>query len=117
MRFLAPELLDGPEEFRTSKASDVYSLSLVLYSAWAHQAPFAEYPNERSAGSAARAGLRPPFYYGPVDVLEGNLFKEMILQEFWALLNSMWEHKPSERPTIQDVEQRIFSLFGNVASS
>lgn len=116
MRFLAPELLDGPEEFRTSKASDVYSLSLILYSAWAHQAPFSEYPNERSAGNAARSGLRPPYYNGPVDVLQGNLFKEMILQEFWALLNSMWEHEPSERPLIQDVELWMDSLFTNVAS-
>lgn len=117
MRFLAPELLDGPEEFRTSKASDVYSLSLILYCAWAHQAPFAEYANERSAGTAARSGFRPPYYYGPIDVLEGNLLKEIILQEFWALLNSMWEHEPSKRPSIQDVELGMESLFRNVSSS
>lgn len=114
MRFLAPELLDGPEEFKTSRASDVYSLSLVLHSAWAHQAPFTEFPNEKAAGAAARSGLRPPRYLGPIDVLEGLVFGEKILDGLWTLLNNMWEHDPSKRLLIGEIESRLNTLFVNL---
>ena len=54
-RFLAPELLDGPEKFRTSEASDVFSLSMTFYHIWARQRPFAG-SNERLAANAICRG-------------------------------------------------------------
>lgn len=117
MRFLAPELLDGPEQFKTSNASDVYSLSLVLYSAWAHQSPFTEFSNENAAGAAARSGLRPPRYHGPIDVLEGHAFGEKILDGLWTLLIGMWKHDPSERLGIGEIESRLDALFVSLGFS
>lgn len=108
-RFLAPELLDGPEEFRTSKASDVYSLALVLYSACAHSAPFTEYPNERAAGAAARSRIRPA---RPSNDVSGGLIYDVRLRDlFWGVLEEMWAHDASERPSAQDVETRLDALF------
>lgn len=117
MRFLAPELLDGPEEFKTSRASDVYSLSLVLYSAWAHHAPFAEFSNENATAAAARSGVRPLRYLGPIDVLEGFMFGGEMLDGLWMLLNNMWEHDPSKRLLIEEIESKLNTLLVNLGLS
>ena len=59
MRFMAPELLSGHETFRTSEASDVFSLSMVFWNAWTRKLPFAEIANELGAGAVIREGKRP----------------------------------------------------------
>ena len=59
MRFMAPELLSGHETFRTSEASDVFSLSMIFWNAWTRKLPFAEIANELRAGAVIRKGERP----------------------------------------------------------
>ena len=58
-RFLAPELLAGAEKFRTSSASDIFSLSMIFWNAWTRKLPFAELTNELRAEAAIRNGERP----------------------------------------------------------
>ena len=56
---MAPELLDGPEKFRTSPTSDVFSLSMIFWNAWTRKLPFSEITSELGAGAAIRKGKRP----------------------------------------------------------
>lgn len=109
-RFLAPELLDGTEEFRTSEASDVYSLSMVILSAWAHERPFVDYPTEKAAGAAARRGQRPlkPLKH----VLKGVPLNPATMELLWRLLEEMWAQDPRKRPSVQVVEASVDALFG-----
>ena len=58
-RFMAPELLAGAEKFRTSPASDIFSLSMIFWNAWTRKLPFAELTNELKAEAAIRNGERP----------------------------------------------------------
>lgn len=109
MRFLAPELLDGPEYFQTSKESDVYSLSLVFLSTWARKPPFAEHPNERAAGAAVRRGERPQ--RPPDDILKEIACDDVTIDLFWSLLGEMWAHDPSDRPSAHEVESKLDALF------
>ena len=58
-RFLAPELLDGPQEFRTTTSSDVYSLSLTFFSLVTLETPFSHYARDLAAAAASQRGERP----------------------------------------------------------
>lgn len=103
--------------FKTSEASDIYSLALVLFSAWSHNAPFVEYPSEYAAGAAARRGLRPTRPLDSDQVLEEAPFKFMTMQRFWELLEEMWAHAISGRPHALYVEARMNALFGPIRRS
>lgn len=98
--------------FKTSEASDIYSLALVLFSAWSHNTPFAEYPVEYAAAAAARRGLRPTRPSESDHVLKEAPFKFMTMQRFWELLQEMWAHDASRRPRALFVEARMNALFG-----
>lgn len=104
-RFLAPELLDGPEKFRTSGASDVFSLSMTFLSIWARKPPFAHFPNELRAVAAIQRGERPP---RPADV--GGIPSER-MESLWLLIQRMWVHEADCRPTAQVVSLQLEDNF------
>lgn len=104
-RFLAPELLAGPEKFRTSATSDIFSLSMTLLNIWTREAPFVKL-NERKAEAAIRKGLRP---HKPT--MHTDLSPEME-QDLWLLLVDMWVHEPQCRPSSEDIEKRLETVFG-----
>ena len=88
LRYLAPELAFGPESFRTTVKSDVYSLAMTFFHLSTLCAPFNKL-NEWAAADAARRRQRPEkrdprFLAGSFDVL-------------WGLLKSMWAHDESAR--------------------
>lgn len=62
--------------------------------------PFEEYPRELEAMHAARQGIRParpqslPF---PDEYVDG----------LWSLMEEMWVHEPTDRPSAQQVTGRI----------
>jgi serine/threonine protein kinase len=104
-RFLAPELSIGEEKFRTSPASDIFSLSMTFLSIWTREVPFAELPNSRKVEAAIRKGRRPE---KPADDID--LPPEME-QEFWLLLTEMWSHDAASRPPSHDVQSRLETIF------
>ena len=106
-RFLAPELSDGPEEFRTSAASDIFSLAMTFLNSWTREHPFAEF-KEQKAGAAIRDGRRPERPAMHIDL------PSEIEEEFWQLIKSMWVHAADDRPSSQDVQKRLETIFGPI---
>jgi len=105
-RFLAPELSAGAEKFRTSAASDIFSLSMTLLNVWTRDFPFAEIYKEQKAEAAIRKGRRPGR-----PAVQINL-PSNVEQEFWLLLVDMWTHDASSRPPSEDVQKRLETIFG-----
>ena len=104
LRYLAPELSYEPDCFRTTAASDVYSLGLTLFNLSTLRVPYEEHRNEMAAADAARSGRRPQkpdttrFFAGPFDAL-------------WDLLVLMWAHDGSARPAAGTVAQRLKEIL------
>ena len=105
IRFLAPELLHGEENFRTTPASDIFSLSMVFLNIWTREAPFAELASSWKVEAAVRKGQRPE--KPGVDI---DLPPEMA-QEFWLLLTKMWAHDPASRPPSDDMQSQLEVIF------
>jgi hypothetical protein len=125
---MAPELLAGDELFRTSPASDIFSLSMTFWNVWTRELPFAELLNERKVEAAIRRGQRPNNptratnfttemalpdmeQFDEQPDLERNFLNPEIEQDFWLLLVDMWAHEASNRPSSADVLQRLETIF------
>jgi len=108
VRFMAPELLAGPERFRTSLPSDIFSLSMIFFSTWAHALPFAEIANEHAVERHIRKGQRPKR-----PTTHRGLRPEME-EEFWQLIENMWAPIPSSRPSTGDMQRRLEIIFGSL---
>ena len=104
-RYMAPELLNGPEHFCTSKASDVYALAMTYLSAGTEQQPFAMWENIHKVTAAVRNEERPP----PVDKI--NQLSLLETSEFWTILEAMWCQKPSDRLSAEEVGRRMEALL------
>lgn len=104
VRFLAPELSGGPEEFRTSAASDIFSLGMTFLNVWTRQRPFADW-TDRKAEAAIRDRDRPKRPAACVD-----LPSEME-HEFWRLIQMMWAHASGDRPSSGYVQQQLETIF------
>lgn len=102
---MAPELLAGEENFRTSPASDIFSLSMTFLSTWTREVPFAELPNNRKVEAAIRSGRRPGKPVADIDL------SPAMEQEFWLLLTDMWAHDAANRPSSDDVQTRLEVIF------
>lgn len=108
VRFLAPELLGGPERFRTSLPSDIFSLSMIFFSTWAHALPFANITNEHAVQKHILKQQRPT---RPTTHLGLPTDKE---EEFWQLIKNMWAHVPASRPSTGDMQRRLETIFGSL---
>jgi serine/threonine protein kinase len=104
-RFLAPELLEGPERFRTSPASDIFSLSMAFYNLWTGEVPFVEVTNDRKAEAAIREGQRPTRPTRDIDLPPETE------QDFWQLLVEMWAHEAPQRPSSDYMQRRLDIIF------
>jgi len=104
LRFLAPELLEGPEKFRTTEASDIFSLSMAFFHIWSHRPPFAHLSNDWSAAAAIRRGERPS---RPDDDL-GISSEDM--GRFWILIQRMWGEERN-RPGTEEVHLELEDIF------
>ena len=102
---MAPELLRGEEKFRTTPASDIFSLSMAFLNIWTREAPFAELASSWKVEAAIRKGRRPEKPAAHLD-----LPPEME-QEFWLLLTEMWAHDPARRPPSDDMQRRLEAIF------
>ncbi|KAF8307628.1 kinase-like protein, partial [Clavulina sp. PMI_390] len=98
LRFLAPELSTGwTQRFRTSFASDIFSLAMTFLNAWSGRIPFPELRNDLKVASNLRKGLRPSI------PTSGVALAPELKQTLWALLNEMWTQNPANRPSSSDV--------------
>jgi hypothetical protein len=80
---------------------------MTFLNVWTSEHPFAEF-EVQEAGAAIRDGRRPErpaIHMGlPSDMEE----------EFWQLIKSMWAHAPGDRPSSQDVQKRLETIFSPV---
>jgi serine/threonine protein kinase len=104
-RFMAPELSAGKEEsFRTSASSDIFSLAMTFLNVWTREAPFVELSSRR-AGRLIEEGRRPNRPAEQLDLPTG------MEQKFWLLLVDMWAHDPQNRPSSEDMQNRLETIF------
>ena len=104
LRFLAPELSCGHEIFRTTTASDVYSLAMTFFNLSTLCLPLREHYNEWAAADAARQGRRP-------QKIEAPRFLAGYFGMLWDLMTMMWEHDQSSRPAAATVTQRVQEIL------
>lgn len=109
-RYLAPELLSvaGPNDFRTSPASDCYSFAMTILEMATLDRPFAEFSHELRAARAAEKGIRPlrPEKLGTLP--------EAMADTLWALLNRMWAQEPLERPSLDVVKLELEEIYSSL---
>jgi serine/threonine protein kinase len=108
-RFLAPELLSGQEKFRTSEASDIFSLSMTFYIFWARHPPFIHL-NDFQAATAIYKGDRPS---RPPDVPDVPSDK---MDSFWLLIQQMWAHEACNRLATEKVYTRLERIFASLVA-
>lgn len=105
-RFLAPELSAGlTDRFRTSQASDTFSLSMTFLNIWTRQHPFFEIRKEQKVAASLRAGRRPK---RPTSVIK---LMPDVEERLWGLLVDMWAQDPLNRPSSRMVRDKLESIF------
>jgi hypothetical protein len=91
---MSPELIVPPvKNSRPTRSSDCYALGMVIYETISGNLPFHEYA-DLAVVVKVLGGERPP--RGACFV--GNL---------WKLLEQCWTPQPNDRPSIEDVLQRL----------
>jgi len=107
MRWLAPELIRTDSEsyqYSNSKASDIYALACVCYEIFSDQVPFFESPHDVLIILGVVQGKRPT---RPLHDLSG---KRGFSDEVWDLIEACWAQDPAQRPTAEQVVERIRAL-------
>ncbi|KAF8306762.1 kinase-like protein, partial [Clavulina sp. PMI_390] len=106
LRFLAPELSKGwTKRFRTSSASDVFSLAMMFYNIWTGKIPFFEFQSDIKAAAKFRKGERPT-----EPTASMNLPPEL-KEQLWELLHEMWAQKPASRPSSTNIVNCLMRIF------
>jgi serine/threonine protein kinase len=83
--YLAPELLAGPDRYRTTEASDVYAMAMTFVGLGTLLPPFhGVVANEFKLSNLVQDGLRPA---APTTL--GNLPLPKF-QELWSMMQGMW---------------------------
>lgn len=105
-RYLSPELTTGEtENFRTTQASDVFSLAMTFFHTWTRHRPFDEIENDLQVAAAYREKRRPQRPTAPtISLLD---FEE----QFWMLLTRMWAQEPKSRPSGEALRKNLQILF------
>ncbi|KAF8290586.1 kinase-like protein, partial [Clavulina sp. PMI_390] len=105
-RFVAPELYESSADlFASSQESDVFGLAMTFLNAWSGQLPFFEIKNERQVTSKLRQGLRP------MEPVAAVTLDSSLKIGFWQLLEGMWAHNVSKRPSSNKVLDQLESIF------
>ncbi|KAF8054329.1 kinase-like domain-containing protein, partial [Lyophyllum atratum] len=105
VRWQAPELFDmeTDEVVPNTVASDVYALACVFYEVFTGVVPYANVPRDATIIFKVKSGTRPA---RPVD--SSPCWREWgLTQGIWALMEDCWREDPSERPSVDQVIQRL----------
>ncbi|KAG2341066.1 kinase-like protein [Suillus weaverae] len=99
LHFMAPELLSAESAAYLQKLDrrrcDMYALACVCYEMFTGMCPFKNWANPKSLVLSKKRPERPREVH-------------QVLDDFmWSLIEALWEHKPSERPTAEQVCERI----------
>ncbi|KAI0929535.1 hypothetical protein AcW1_010024 [Taiwanofungus camphoratus] len=109
---MAPELFDpgrfgikGPPQPR--KASDMYSLSMLMWEIFTGRYPLHEYFTDsliRDAVLSEKRPQRPPHTtaFGLSDVV-------------WGIMAACWTHDPFQRPKVNDISSRLYDAYVDYA--
>jgi len=105
-RWTAPEVLDS-EQFglkhpHPTKASDVFSLGMVMWEIFTGRLPF--YPRTQSAAAIRIRNKERPAR--PIPAMGLGLSDPV-----WAIMEQCWKHEPSERPDITTVRHGLEALL------
>ncbi|KAF8301046.1 kinase-like protein [Clavulina sp. PMI_390] len=117
LRFIAPELSRGPEQFRSNEASDIYSLAMTIYSLGVCKVPLWDTANDRQAVKLLEEGKRPGYDLDLQSVTDVERFgglEDSSNLKLWSLLRQMWVHDPAERITAHRVREELASIDANV---
>ena len=90
-RFLAPELLQGDGEFRTTKESDVFSLGMLLYHLLYGVFPFHTF-SDPAAGHQTMSG-RTPIRMRLPDERTSDPAWDDLERQLWPVLMAAWSPK------------------------
>ncbi|KAF8296905.1 kinase-like protein, partial [Clavulina sp. PMI_390] len=107
LRFLAPELsISAASRFRTTFASDIFSLSMTFLAVWSGRKPFDEVWNEWEVVACIVGGRRPkrPAFFSVILHPNGEA-------TLWELLESMWAQEPADRPSGSHVGEHLQSAL------
>jgi len=104
LRFLAPELSSGPDKFRTSQASDIYSLAMTFLMLVTLALPFPEMDRELEAVRMAEQGIRPK-QPERMNIPAGTE------DRMWRLLGVMWQQEPKKRPDACGICETLQEIF------
>ena len=100
---MSPERHDpaqfGIKESRPTKESDCYELGMVILEVLSGQVPFTRDCTTFMAMGKVVGGERPERPQGA----EGMWFTDNL----WGMLQVCWSHQPNDRPTVEDVLQRL----------
>ncbi|KAG6890511.1 hypothetical protein C0995_007710 [Termitomyces sp. Mi166 len=104
-RWRAPETFnfEGDEELPDTTASDVYAFAMVVYEIFANQVPFSQFKIDISIMRAVVEGERPP--RPPANSASWTVWG--LSEHMWSLMEGCWVTQPEERPTMQDVVDRL----------
>jgi len=95
---MSPELLElETQAQRRTKSSDCYALGMVIYEVLSGHIPFHQYLDQ-SVNLRICRGDRPERPQGA----EGKWFTD---DDVWKILESCWQFKPDDRPSVHDISQ------------
>ncbi|CAI2162555.1 2168_t:CDS:2 [Funneliformis geosporum] len=92
--YVAPEVIAGKGY---TKASDVYSLAMLMWEISFEKSPFNEYENDYDLAIKIVNGMRPKITSG-------------IPLEYKNLMEQCWNADPSQRPDIYAIKLKIFEM-------
>ncbi|KAF8318091.1 kinase-like protein [Clavulina sp. PMI_390] len=109
-RFRAPEISTEEGADKSTQESDIFSLSLTFLALWSGKKPF-PHLNEFAVVTQIADGRRPkrPKNFAIVPANDGKIL--------WALLEDMWKHHPTKRPSSYIVVERLKRLFPQAIGS
>jgi hypothetical protein len=80
---------------------------MTFFNVWELQVPFATF-SEQKAGAQIRNRRRPERPAAHIDLPSD------MEEEFWQLIECMWAHEAGDRPSSEDVQKRLETIFGPV---
>ena len=100
-RWMAPEVLQNATY---SRASDVYSFAVVMWSSDRFQVPWAQYGQWQVMTAVVEEGQRPP-----LDEVPTPSFEHLTIYD--ELMEDGWSQEPGDRPAFEEIITRLQGLI------
>ncbi|KAJ7266687.1 kinase-like domain-containing protein [Mycena rebaudengoi] len=104
-RWMAPELVNPEVGFKRTRASDVYAFACLCVEIYTGDQPFWNIIHDITVILEILKENRPPrpSSSGPPDGTRA------MSDDLWAIVEACWEHKPSDRPDMDEVLELIMA--------